>query len=60
MNQTIPGIKQDSISKITKAKRAGDVAQVVEHLPSKGKALSSKSIPPKPQLKQKDVLVHPQ
>jgi hypothetical protein len=29
--QTSPGIKQDSISKITSDKRAGRVAQVVEH-----------------------------
>jgi hypothetical protein len=34
------GLKQDAISKITKAKSWG-VAQVVEHLPSKCKALSS-------------------
>jgi hypothetical protein len=27
--------------KITKAKRAGDMAEVVEHLPSKDKGLSS-------------------
>jgi hypothetical protein len=33
--------KRDSISKITRAKRAGDVAQVVEHLPNKCKASSS-------------------
>jgi hypothetical protein len=35
------GIKGDPISKITNAKRAGGVAQRVEHLPSKHKALSS-------------------
>jgi hypothetical protein len=33
---------QDSVQKITKAKRAEDVAQVTERLPSKHKALSSK------------------
>jgi hypothetical protein len=32
---------QDPNSKITKAKRAGGMAQVVEHLHSKCKALSS-------------------
>jgi hypothetical protein len=36
--QTSPGIKQDPISKITSAKRAGGMAQVVEHLSSKHKA----------------------
>jgi hypothetical protein len=35
------GRKQDPISKITNAKRAGGVAQVVELLPSKCKALNS-------------------
>jgi hypothetical protein len=35
-----PGIKQKPISKITKAKRTGGVAQVVEHLPSKHRALA--------------------
>jgi hypothetical protein len=35
------GIKWDPISKITNTKRAGGVAQVVEHLPSKFEALSS-------------------
>jgi hypothetical protein len=34
------GIKQNPISKITKAKRAGGVVQVVECLPSKYEALS--------------------
>jgi hypothetical protein len=33
--QVDPEKKQDPISKITKAKRARGVAQVVEHLPSK-------------------------
>jgi hypothetical protein len=37
------GKLRDSISKITKAKRAGGEAQVVEHLPSKHKILSSNS-----------------
>jgi hypothetical protein len=35
------GKKQDPISKITRANRAGGVAQVEEHLPSKSEALSS-------------------
>jgi hypothetical protein len=34
------GIKRDPISIITTAKRAGYVTQVVQHLPSKGEALS--------------------
>jgi hypothetical protein len=33
--------KQDLISKITRAKRSGGMAQVVEHLPSKCETLSS-------------------
>jgi hypothetical protein len=41
MVQEGPGIKGDPISKITKAKKAGRVAQVVECLPCKCKALSS-------------------
>jgi hypothetical protein len=36
-----PGQKPDSISKITKAKRAGDIAQVVKHLSTKHEALNS-------------------
>jgi hypothetical protein len=39
--------KREPISKITKAKRAGNVTQVVECLLSKLKALSSNSILPK-------------
>jgi hypothetical protein len=35
------GIKRDPIFKITNAKRAAEVVQVVEHLPSKCKTLSS-------------------
>jgi hypothetical protein len=35
------GIKQDPISKITNAKRAGVATQVVESLPRKHKGLSS-------------------
>jgi hypothetical protein len=35
--------KQDPISKINRAKRAGGMVQVVEHLPRKLKVLSSKS-----------------
>jgi hypothetical protein len=34
-------IKQDAISKTTRAKRAGGMSQIVECLPSKHKALSS-------------------
>jgi hypothetical protein len=34
---------QDTVSKLTKAKRAGSIAEVVEPLPSKHKALSSTS-----------------
>jgi hypothetical protein len=39
--QACPGIKQGPISKITKTKRAGSIAQVIEFLPSKHKAQSS-------------------
>jgi hypothetical protein len=35
------GIKRDPLSKINKAKRAGGVAQVVEHLPHNCEALNS-------------------
>jgi hypothetical protein len=35
------GKKQDAISKITRAKRLGGVAQTAEHLPSKHGVLSS-------------------
>jgi hypothetical protein len=35
------GIKQDPASKITKAKRAGSMAQAIEYLPIKCKALNS-------------------
>jgi predicted S18 family serine protease len=34
--------KQDPISKITRVKRAGDMVQTIERLPSKCEALSSK------------------
>jgi hypothetical protein len=34
---------QDPIEKITRAKRAGCMIQVAEHLPSQGKALNSNS-----------------
>jgi hypothetical protein len=34
---------QEPIPKIARDKRAGDVAQVVQHLPSKHKALNSNS-----------------
>jgi hypothetical protein len=36
-----PCRKTDPISKITRAKTAGDMAQAVEHLPSKCEALNS-------------------
>jgi hypothetical protein len=39
--QAGPSKKQNPVSEITKAKRAGSVAQVVEFLPSKLKSLSS-------------------
>jgi hypothetical protein len=39
--QSQPGKKQDPIWKVTKAKKAGGVAQVLELLPSKCEALSS-------------------
>jgi hypothetical protein len=39
--QACSGIEQDPIPKITNAKRAGRVAQGVEYLPNKFKALSS-------------------
>jgi hypothetical protein len=42
-DQTCPGVKQDPISKISSTKRAGEVTQVVEHLPSKHEAFSSNS-----------------
>jgi hypothetical protein len=39
--QAVPTIKQDPISKITKAERAEGMAQVADHLLSKHKAPSS-------------------
>jgi hypothetical protein len=42
MIQSSLGKKQDPVSKITRAKRAGGVAQAVEHLPGKLKAKKSK------------------
>jgi hypothetical protein len=39
--QADASIKQESVSKITRAKRAAGVAIVVEHLPSKHEALNS-------------------
>jgi hypothetical protein len=39
--QASPGIKQDTISKITDTKKAGGVAQVVDYLLSKIKVLNS-------------------
>jgi hypothetical protein len=41
MVQVDLGKKQDSISKITRAKRAEDMAQVVDHLPMKHETLNS-------------------
>jgi hypothetical protein len=41
--QTTPSIKQDPISKITNTRRAGGLAQLLKHLPSKCKPLSSNS-----------------
>jgi hypothetical protein len=41
------GKKQDPITKITRAKKAGGVAKVVEHLPPKCKALSPHPVLPK-------------
>jgi hypothetical protein len=41
------GTKQDLLSKITRAKRAGGVANAVEPLLSKLKALSSNPVSPK-------------
>jgi hypothetical protein len=43
---------QDSVWKLTKVKRAGDVAQVIECLSSKSKAFSSHSSTTKTTLKQ--------
>jgi hypothetical protein len=51
--QASPSIKRDHISKITKAKRAGIVAEVVKHLPSRHKVLSSTS-----RTVQKNTLYH--
>jgi hypothetical protein len=44
MVQVGPSIKQDLISKITSAKMAGGMAQVVGHLLSKHMALSTTNI----------------
>jgi hypothetical protein len=43
----LPDIKWDPVSKITKAKTAGSMAQLIDHLPNKHKALSSTPMPPK-------------
>jgi hypothetical protein len=40
MIQARPGVKREFFPKITKAERTGSVAQVVEHLCSKPRALS--------------------
>jgi hypothetical protein len=47
MVQACLGRRQEPVSKITTAKRAGSVAQAVECLPSECEALSSNLIPPK-------------
>jgi hypothetical protein len=39
--QAALGKKQDFVSKINKAKRAEGMAQVIDHLPSKSKALNN-------------------
>jgi hypothetical protein len=52
MVQTRFDKKQDPISKIIRVKRAGHMAQVVEHLPSKCEDLSS--IPALPDKKEKE------
>jgi hypothetical protein len=57
--QGLPGqIKQEDISKITKEKRAGGMAQVTEHLPSKCKNAEFKTqyCQPLPQPKNKKLL----
>jgi hypothetical protein len=52
----IPDIKQDSISKVTKAKRTGGGTQVVEHLPSNHEAPSSNPSVTKKKKKKKKKL----
>jgi hypothetical protein len=47
-----PGKKQDPISEITKAKKAGGVAQVLELLPSKCKSPSQTPLPKKTERKK--------
>jgi hypothetical protein len=42
-----PGIKEDSISKITNTKWGSGVVQVAKHLPGKHEALSSTTVLPK-------------
>jgi hypothetical protein len=42
-SRTAWAIKQDPISKITRVKRAGGIAEAVESLPSKWESLSSNS-----------------
>jgi hypothetical protein len=43
----LAGKKSNSTSKKKKTKRAGGMTQAIEHLPSKGAALSSILVPPK-------------
>jgi hypothetical protein len=52
-SQLLLELTEDPMPKIPKAKRTGDVAQVVEHLPSKCKALSSNPNTAKKQNKNK-------
>jgi hypothetical protein len=48
-----PGKKQDPISEITKAKKAGGVAQVLELLPSKCKSPSQTPLPAQKRQKER-------
>jgi hypothetical protein len=47
-------VKETPISKITRAKRAGDMAQAVEHLVCEHKSLSSNPRPTKKKKKKND------
>jgi hypothetical protein len=47
MVQAGHSVKRDPISKLTNTKRAGDVTEVADHLPSKHQALSLIPIPTK-------------
>jgi hypothetical protein len=52
--QASSGIKARHYAKITKVKRAGGVAQMMEHLLSKHKALSSTPVSQKKKKKRKE------